>query len=75
MGTAYPDFSIVRGTLQILEDEAAKTSIVLHWTSPHHVEAALALELGMQRGNGGYWIHTSGTDILLKPEILKGGRS
>lgn len=26
----------------------------------------------MERGTGGYWIHTSGTDILLSPKLLDG---
>lgn len=40
--------------------------------------AALAIKEGLERGlkNGrerdSYWIHTSGTDILLKPELLGG---
>jgi hypothetical protein len=45
---------------------------VLHWASSDHVGAATAIKQGMERGNGGYWIHTSGTDILLNPKILHG---
>lgn len=45
---------------------------MLHWASSDHVGAATAIKQGMERGNGGYWIHTSGTDILLSPKILCG---
>lgn len=34
--------------------------------------AATAIKQGMERGNGGYWVHTSGTDILLNPKIFRG---
>ena len=45
---------------------------MLHWASSDHVGAATAIKQGMERGNGGYWIHTSGTDILLNPKLLRG---
>jgi hypothetical protein len=45
---------------------------VLHFASSDHVGAAKAIKAGLEKGKGGYWIHTSGTDILLKPELLSG---
>jgi hypothetical protein len=38
------------------------------------VGAATAIKRGLERGHGGYWIHTSGTDILLDPQLLEGKR-
>ncbi|KFY89486.1 hypothetical protein V498_06434, partial [Pseudogymnoascus sp. VKM F-4517 (FW-2822)] len=75
LSSAYPNIKVVYGTLdddQILEEEASKADIVLHWASCDHVGAANAIKKGLESGNGGYWIHTSGTDILLNPELLKG---
>ena len=57
-----------------LEEEASKADIVLHFASSDHVGAASSIKQGMEKGAGGYWIHTSGTDILLNPKILSGGR-
>lgn len=77
LSSAYPKIKVVYGTLddeQILEEEASKADIVLHWASSDHVGAANAIKKGLESGNGGYWIHTSGTDILLNPELLKGKR-
>lgn len=64
---SYPSVRLVYGTLDdadILETEAAKAEIVLHFASSDHVEAAEAIVRGLKK-SGGYWIHTSGTDILL----------
>ena len=63
----YPDARIVYGTLddaKVLEKEAAKAEFVLHFASSDHVGAAEAISRGLKK-SGGYWIHTSGTDILL----------
>lgn len=63
----YSDVRIVYGTLddaKVLENEAAKAEIVLHFASSDHVGAAEAISRGLKK-SGGYWIHTSGTDILL----------
>ncbi|KFZ03183.1 hypothetical protein V502_11165 [Pseudogymnoascus sp. VKM F-4520 (FW-2644)] len=75
LSSAYPNIKVVYGTLddnQILEEEASKADIVLHWASSDQISAANAIKKGLESGNGGYWIHTSGTDILLNPELLKG---
>lgn len=59
--------SLVYGTLddaEVLENEAAEAEIVLHFASSDHVGAAEAISRGLKK-IGGYWIHTSGTDILL----------
>ena len=64
---AYPNVRLVYGTLddsKVLENEAAKAEIVLHFASSDHVGAAEAISRGLKK-SGGYWIHTSGTDILL----------
>lgn len=53
---------------ELLETEAAKADIVLHFASSDHVGAAEAIAKGLKRGSGGHWIHTSGTDILLLQE-------
>lgn len=58
---------LVYGTLddaEVLENEAAQAEIVLHFASSDHVGAAEAISRGLKK-SGGYWIHTSGTDILL----------
>lgn len=34
--------------------------------------AAVAIKRGLEKGKGGYWIHTSGTDILLNPKVFAG---
>lgn len=51
----------------MIEAEAAKADVVLHFASCDHVGAALAIKRGLKKGKGGIWIHTSGTDILLPP--------
>lgn len=38
---------------------------MLHFASSDHVGAAEAISRGLKNGRGGFWIHTSGTDILL----------
>lgn len=63
----YPKVRLVYGTLddaEVLEEEAAQAEIVLHFASSDHVGAAEAISRGLKK-SGGYWIHTSGTDILL----------
>ena len=76
LSSAYPSLNLVTGTLdstQLLENEAAKADIVLHFASSDHVGAAEAIKKGLERGGKTtYWIHTSGTDILLNPELLGG---
>ena len=65
--TRFPDVQLVYGTLddaKVLEDESAKAEIVLHFASSDHVGAAEAISRGLKQ-SGGYWIHTSGTDLLL----------
>ena len=44
---------------------------MLHFASSDHVGAAEAISRGLKNGRGGYWIHTSGTDILLLQESEK----
>ncbi len=56
------------GTLDdsaIIEEEASKADLVLHFASCDHVGAAQAIKKGMAKGSGGILIYTSGTDILL----------
>lgn len=65
--SAYPDLRIVYGSLddsELLEVEAARADIVLHFASSDHVGAAEAIAMGLKK-TGGFWIHTSGTDVLL----------
>lgn len=75
LSAAYPKLRLVYGTLEdssILEEEASKAEIVLHWASSDHVGAAQAIKKGLEKGRGGVWIHTSGTDVLLNPKIFRG---
>ncbi|KAL2073862.1 hypothetical protein VTL71DRAFT_11188 [Oculimacula yallundae] len=77
LSAAYPKLKVVYGDLEdagLIEEESSKADIVLHFASSDHVGAASAIKRGLERGNGGYWIHTSGTDILLNPKVLGGGR-
>lgn len=70
LSSAYPGIKIVYGTLDdsdVLEAEAAKADIILHFGSSDHVGAAQAIRRGLEKGKGGIWIHTSGIDILLPP--------
>lgn len=55
-----------------MEEEASKADIILHFASSDHVGAATAIKKGLERGKGGYWIHTSGTDVLLNPKVFEG---
>ncbi len=78
LSAAYPNIKVVYGDLEdhhtIIEKEASKADIILHFASSDLVGTASAIQRGMQNGVGGYWIHRSGTDILLNPKILGGGR-
>ena len=64
--------TLVYGTLDdsaVLEEEAEKADVVLHFASSDHVGGAEAIARGLKKreksGKGAHWIHTSGTDILL----------
>jgi len=64
---AYPGIKLVYGTLEDsdkIEEESSKADIILDWADCDHVGAAEAIKRGLQKGKGGIWIHTSGTDIL-----------
>ncbi len=65
---AHPSIILVAGTLDdgaIIEEEASKADLVLHFASSDHVGAAQAIKRGMSKGSGGVLIHTSGTDVLI----------
>jgi len=67
----------VTGTLEdsdLLEEEASQADIILHFASSDHVGAAQAIKKGLERGAGGIWIHTSGTDILIPNGEKEGAR-
>ena len=78
LSAAYPNIEAVYGDLgdhhTIIEEEASKADIILHFASSDLVGAASAIQREMHQGVGGYWIHTSGTDILLNLKILGGER-
>ena len=64
--------TLVYGTLDdaaVLEEEAAKADVVLHFASADHVAGAEAIARGLKKreegGKRGCWVHTSGTDVLL----------
>lgn len=64
----YPTVKTVIGTLDdpaLIEALVEQADIVLNFASCDHLANAEAISRGMQRGKGGYLIHTSGTDILL----------
>ncbi|KAI4758640.1 hypothetical protein E4T44_14703, partial [Aureobasidium sp. EXF-8845] len=68
----YPRSRVVLGELDhydLLEEESAKTDIVLHAAdASDHEGAAKAIAAGLARGHSkekpGYWLHTGGTGIL-----------
>ncbi|KAK7728881.1 hypothetical protein SLS53_009344 [Cytospora paraplurivora] len=68
----YPNVRIVYGSLddsKLLEEEAAKTKILIHTAdASDHEGAAKAFTAGLAAGhskdNPAYWIHTGGTGIL-----------
>ncbi|ROV89354.1 hypothetical protein VPNG_10135 [Cytospora leucostoma] len=69
----YPNVRIVYGSLddsKLLEEEAAKTEILIHTAdASDHEGAAKAFTAGLAAGhskdNPAYWIHTGGTGILI----------
>ncbi|KAI9744893.1 MAG: hypothetical protein M1818_001818 [Claussenomyces sp. TS43310] len=73
VAAAYPSVRLVYGDLDnsaLLEEEASKADIVLHTAdSSDHEIAARAIAKGMAAGhtktNPGFWLHTSGTGILM----------
>ncbi|KUI60279.1 dTDP-glucose 4,6-dehydratase [Cytospora mali] len=68
----YPNIRVVYGSLddsKLLEEEAAKTDILVHTAdASDHEGAAKAFTAGLAAGhskdNPAYWIHTGGTGIL-----------
>lgn len=68
LNATYSDVRLVYGALddvELLENEAAKAEIVVHFASSDHVGAAEAISKGLKKSGKKYWIHTSGTDVLL----------
>ncbi|PWY89197.1 nucleoside-diphosphate-sugar epimerase [Aspergillus heteromorphus CBS 117.55] len=73
----YPSVRVVVGDLDdsaLLEKESADADIVLHTAdASDHVGAAKAIAAGLARGhsaaNPGYWLHTSGTGILMFKDL------
>jgi hypothetical protein len=72
--STYPNIKLVYGTIEdsnVIEAEAARADVVLHFASSDHVGAAQAIRRGLEMGKGGIWVHTSGTNILLDPSEKK----
>ncbi|TVY47656.1 hypothetical protein LOCC1_G001798 [Lachnellula occidentalis] len=73
VAAAYPKIRLVYGTLddaELLEKESASADIVLHTAdSSDHTVAAKAIAKGLATGhtkeNPGFWLHVSGTGILV----------
>ncbi|KAH8799733.1 hypothetical protein F5884DRAFT_115827 [Xylogone sp. PMI_703] len=69
----YPGIRIVQGDLDndtIITEEAAKADIVCHFADADHPGAAKAIVQGLLKAPTiGYYIHTSGTGILVIDDI------
>ncbi|KAL8995817.1 MAG: hypothetical protein Q9169_004537 [Polycauliona sp. 2 TL-2023] len=75
VASQYPDIRLVYGDLdssEVLDEEAQKADIVLHFANADHVIAAEALTRGLAAhasDRPGYIIHTSGTGVLLFADL------
>ncbi|KAK0320802.1 hypothetical protein LTR82_008120 [Friedmanniomyces endolithicus] len=78
VAAVYPKVSLVYGDLDstdLLTKEASKADIVCHFANADHAPSATALTAGLAThspSDPGFLIHTSGTGILLLPEIRSG---
>ncbi|KAK0291086.1 hypothetical protein LTR35_001807 [Friedmanniomyces endolithicus] len=78
VAAVYPKVSLVYGDLDstdLLTKEASKADIVCHFANADHGPSATALTTGLAAHpptHPGYLIHTSGTGILLYPDIRSG---
>lgn len=77
MKQVYPQVTPVFGDLAssaIIEEEASKADIVLHFASCDHIGSAKAIAKGMARREAkspGHWIHTSGALIMATESLRK----
>ncbi|KAI9719912.1 MAG: hypothetical protein M1828_006042 [Chrysothrix sp. TS-e1954] len=75
VAAAYPQIRLVYGDLasaDLLQRESQAADIVLHFASADDEPGAKAIAAGLSSkspSQPGYWIHTSGTGILLFPDI------
>jgi len=74
VAAAYPKIRLVYGTMDdasVLEEESAKADIVIHTAdSSDNLPAAQAISKGLAchpPSHPGFWLHTSGTAILIDP--------
>ncbi|KUJ16152.1 NAD(P)-binding protein [Mollisia scopiformis] len=80
VAAVYPKIRLVYGTLddsELIEEESARADIVIHTAdSSDHPRAAKAIAAGLAKGhtkeNPGYWLHTSGTGILIWKDVEDG---
>ncbi|KAK4546501.1 hypothetical protein LTR36_001718 [Oleoguttula mirabilis] len=78
VATYYPKIKLVYGDLdstELLEEEAKKADIVCHFAHADHVPSATAIANGLaahEASRPGFFIHTSGTGILLFTDIKSG---
>ncbi|KAI7101442.1 NAD(P)-binding protein [Hortaea werneckii] len=74
----YPNVKLAYGDLDstdLLEEEAKKADIVCHWAHADHEASAIAIAKGLaahEPSRPGFFIHTSGTGILLFADIKSG---
>lgn len=78
IASQYASIRLVYGDLdstELITEEAAKADIVCHWANADHEGAAAAIIAGLAKkseGEKGYYIHTSGTGILMIGDAEKG---
>ncbi|KAF2490435.1 nucleoside-diphosphate-sugar epimerase [Lophium mytilinum] len=78
VASQYASIRLVYGDLdstELITEEASKADIVCHWANADHPGAAAAIIAGLAKkgaGEKGYFIHTSGTGILMVGDAEKG---
>jgi len=79
VASQYASIRLVYGDLDstdLITEEAAKADVVCHWANADHPGAATAIVAGLvkktEAGGKGYYIHTSGTGILMIGDAEKG---
>ncbi|KAL2355853.1 hypothetical protein BJ546DRAFT_650612 [Cryomyces antarcticus] len=77
VASQYPKIKLVYGDLdsaELITGESAKADIVCNWANADHVAASNAIAQGLLTHssiNPAYWIHTSGTGILLFSDLQR----
>ncbi|KAL4927037.1 uncharacterized protein BDV17DRAFT_292930 [Aspergillus undulatus] len=69
---AYPRVRVVDGDLDnmdIIEDEAGKSDVVIHAASNKHIASVEAITRGLKGRRDAYYIQVTGASVLSSPEI------